>query len=193
MGKIITYIFILFISALFCTDLSGFDAYPAAYLNIPDSIKSIAEEHRFVFYSTGHYGSSWSLVYVDGEKISFLRGRDMGRAIEITEPFENELLAANRSLFSWAIDTMPGQAARLSSVTTPLGIAGSYTVLMVGDPSRGTIFKTENNTSFGGNNQKDFNNKYQRVLFLMNLLSVPELKKYIPESVVYNDITLPRR
>ena len=135
MKKLLLYVSIVlsgvFLSSL---DLSGFDAYPATYLNIPDSIKSIAEEHRFVFYSTGHYGSTWSLVYVDGEKISFLRGRDMGRAIEIKEPFESELLAANRSMFNWAIDTMPGQAARLSSVTTPLGIAGSYRVLMVGDP-----------------------------------------------------------
>lgn len=191
MNKLLSVICLFFFGTVLSTIVPNETTiWPAVCSSLPDSVKSMVASQRFIFYSTGHYGHTWSIVYKDGEELAFINGRDYGRPIKSPGTFEKELLKSNLSVFLWGIDTMPEQSISLSSVSTPLGIAGAYSALLVMEPHCGIVFLSENKTAYGGEGQNDFNNKYRRVLFLMNILAMPEIIDYIPDSLLckYNKL-----
>lgn len=180
MGKILFFIFIILLSP---TVLGRGNITSNAFLSmIPDSVKNLVGEHAYIFYSAGHHSHVWSLVFKDDNDYYLIRGRNNELISNCSESLENEPIENSFTVLSWAIDSMPEQSPRMSSVCTPSSIAGMYSVLLVIDSKGELMFEAENNTVFGGDSQPDFNYKYQKVLLLMKVLAYPGLLEYIPDS-----------
>ena len=158
---------------------------------LPDSIYSSIEGSRILFYTIGHHGYSWSLITMKDSAFLGYRGKELMTHTEM-EPIDfaqldsTAFFSANRNLFLWGLDTIAVESRKMKPVERKLYFI-SYKSLSVMEPGQEPedLFDASNIDFFSGQDSVAFNQKYHRLSFIMRWLADPDLRPYIPESLIY--------
>ncbi len=162
------------------------------YEDMPDSVSKMLEGRPLLYFSIGHYGYRWSILTKEGKNFRTLSGRVsyIGEKY-ITEPVESirfdtaELFDANRALILWGLDTLPMEVRRMRSIERGReNYITIYDKFLVFDSRGRRLFDSNGALAFSGPDSLEFNSKYHRLCFMMQWLSTPELRKYVPESAI---------
>lgn len=181
----ISFIFVIFLSALFCTAQSMIGG--KVIEKEQSWIKSIVNEHdrsinsnNYIFYCTGHHGNIWSLISLDSSKICLYNGTTR-KHIEYSDSCSFDTLSFikdNIRTITWAFDTLTNVAEFLTPLKrdtyNPI-----YNELYIIRDSR-IIFSHNSAVYYIGMDSASFNYKIQRLTYLMYWLASSSIRYYLP-------------
>ena len=158
---------------------------------LPDSLCILLKNRPIIFYSSGHYGYSWSLIARNDSTYQVYSGRvDYSGDCFLNEisgsaHFDTTILFIhNEAILSWGFDSISVEVANMRKVDrTPF--VTIWTDLSVFDSNGENIFSSDNAISFAGSDSVAFNKKYQKLSLIMRWISDPRIREYIPDSVIY--------
>ncbi len=153
---------------------------------LPDSIKEEIADKKFVIFSYGHHGVVWSLIYQNCDSYQILSGTT--RQIK---PNRNEkidtgvIIKRNKALLEWALDTLPILSEKMEPQYRD-AYSPFYSCLDIYKPDKGVVFESNAAIGFSGPDSIDFNKKFDKMCYLMRWLSSSDIRKYLPDTPIYN-------
>lgn len=158
---------------------------------LPDSVYSLLKNRPIILYAYGHYGYSWSLITrIDNHLQAFSGNLSYGGNRYLTEPTEfNQFdsvsfFSANASLLSWGFDTIPVMGAKMTPIKRANYIT-LYKALYVINSKGDLVFNSNDAVAFSGPDSIGFNERFNRLCLIMRWLSEPNIRQYIPDSLIY--------
>lgn len=159
--------------------------------SLPDSVYSLVRGNPVIFYSYGHYGYSWSIIAKMDSGYQAFSGRvGYGGDYHFNEPAENNqidttlLFSKNQNLFSWGLDTISSSINIMRKISSEHHVT-YYTYLYVVNSAGLNIFSSDNAVAYSGPDSLSFNKKFHKLCLIMRWLSDSNIRKYIPDSVIY--------
>jgi hypothetical protein len=147
---------------------------------LPDSIKEIVSNKRFIIYEYGHNGTKWCLIYEEADsysiKIGTTRKEPSNLALKIDTA---NLMDQYKNLICWGMDTLP-YATKEMVRKYPKQWSGFYRTLSVFDQQLNCIFNSNNAIGFEGFDNMAINDNFLRLSYLMLWLSTPENRSLLP-------------
>lgn len=144
-----------------------------------------------IFYSTGHYGYSWSLIAMIDSSYHIYSGRvsytgdPNHNDIPESTPFDTtKLLINNNTIISWGFDSIYSQAINMKKVYRKQYVTFG-TDLSVFNSFGENTFNSDNAISFAGDDSLTFNEKFHKLCLIMWWLSDSKIREHIPDSVIY--------
>ena len=139
----------------------------------------------FLYYSTGHHGVVWSLVYREAGSYRMRIGTTRGNNQVMNAEFDTvAFLNANGTLLAWGLDTLPVIAKKMTpqyrTVYWPI-----YESLYSLNAKTGDEFFSDNAIGYSGPDSVAFNEKFTKLNMLMYWLAAPEVRQVIPESMIF--------
>ena len=152
---------------------------------IRDSLKVEMVGKDFLYYSTGHHGVVWSLVYREAGSYRMRIGTTRGNNQVMNAEFDTvAFLNANGTLLAWGLDTLPVIAKKMTpqyrTVYWPI-----YESLYSLNAKTGDEFFSDNAIGYSGPDSVAFNEKFTKLNMLMYWLAAPEVRQVIPESMIF--------
>lgn len=146
---------------------------------IPNCILDRLKNKRYLYYSIGHHGYNWAVVFPDSVGLSFFRGSTQSIIEENYEEMDtSRFFLINQDIFKWAFDSLYREARDLSPIDDNK-YSPVYTHLKSYDKDHNELFSLDNAGYFSGNNSVYFNKRIAKLKMLMLWLSSPEMRKYI--------------
>lgn len=163
------------------------------YRTLPDSLISLTEKYPMVFYSRGHYGQSWMLLTkvnnhfrVYSGSIDYAGNRNLTEAISLSQFDSCAFFCANKSLLSWTFDTFVTKSLKMIPIKNKPYMT-IYKTISVINPYSDVEFTTDCSVTFSGPDSLEFNNKFHKLCLIMQWLSEPRIRQYIPDSVIFQE------
>ncbi|MDE7153573.1 MAG: hypothetical protein K2O00_03900 [Muribaculaceae bacterium] len=159
--------------------------------SLPDSLYTKLKNRPIIFYSSGHYGYSWSLIArIDSTyqiycgRVSYTGDQNNNETSE-SIPFDTtKLIIHNNAILSWGFDSISVEATNMEKVYRSNYIT-LCTDLYVFNSNGVNIFNSGDAISFAGRDSIGFNEKFQKLCLIMMWLSDSRIRKYIPDSAIY--------
>lgn len=153
---------------------------------LPDSIKNIIEDKKFLLYDYGHHGTKWCLIYENRKSYNILIGTTRSEPPFIYIPIDTvKLLEKYQHLICWGLDSLPNIAKGMTKQYS-IGWSTFYSSLRVYNKSYICIFNSNNAIGFEGVNSKKINLQFNQLCYLMRWLSAPELRNALPNIYEFN-------
>lgn len=147
---------------------------------LPDSIKEIIHNRKFIMYDYGHHGKKWCLIYEEGDSYNFKIGTTRNERLDSASPIDTaRLMAVHRDLICWGIDTLPYITENMDR-QYPEQWSTFYTSLSVFNQQSDMIFSANNVVGFEGPDNMAINADYRGLCYLMYWLSDPEIRTKLP-------------
>jgi hypothetical protein len=146
---------------------------------LPDSIKEIVSNKRFIIYYYGHYGTTWSLIYEEADSYNIKTGTTRNKPLNLGPKIDTEnLMDSSKDLICWGMDTLPYITKDMAREYPQL--LGFYHSLSVFDQKSNCIFNSNNSIGFEGCDNMALNDNFLRLSYLMYWLSAPEIRSMLP-------------
>lgn len=147
---------------------------------LPDSIKKIVANRKFIMYDYGHHGKKWCVIYEDGDSYNFDIGSTRNERLNLDSQIDTaKIMADYRDLICWGMDTMP-DATKNMARKYPEQWASFYKSLSVFDKQSDCIFEANNVVDFEGTDNRPINANFHKLSYLMYWLSAPEIRHLLP-------------
>lgn len=169
------------------TNMSADDIKNANYDNLcnsleflPDSIKEIVSDKKFLIYDYGHHGKKWCLIYEKEDSYDIKIGTTRNEphsSVSIIDTMK--LMDSHRDLICWGLDTLPNITKNMAR-QFPKQWSGFYTSLSVFNQQSNCIFNSNNAIGFEGCNNTAINYNFSSLCYLMYWLSAPEIRSSLP-------------
>jgi len=158
---------------------------------LPHQIDTMIQNKSMIFYTVGHHGYNWSLIVRDGTNFCAYNGRvTAAEKIVYEQTNDNRFdsiafFNANNAIFSWGIDSLPIQSVKMKRIR-PSGWISIWESLAIINELGETIsdFNYNNAIRFSGPDSIVFNDKFNRLALLMYWLASPEVRKFLPDSII---------
>lgn len=152
---------------------------------VRDSLKVEMVGKDFLYYSTGHHGVVWSLIYREAGSYRMRIGTTREYNQVMNAEFDTvAFLNANGKLLAWGLDTLPVIAKKMKpqhrTVYWPI-----YESLYSLNAKTGDEFFSDNAIGYSGPDSVAFNEKFTKLNMLMYWLAAPEVRQVIPESIIF--------
>lgn len=152
---------------------------------VRDSLKVEMAGKYFLYYSTGHHGVVWSLIYREAGSYRMRIGTTRGNNQVMNAEFDTvAFLNANGTLLAWGLDTLPVIAKKMTpqhrTVYWPI-----YESLYGLNAKTGDEFFSDNAIGYYGPDSVAFNEKFTKLNMLMYWLAAPEVRQVISESIIF--------
>lgn len=185
MKKLILLFFIL-LESVFANSFqtAAIENQPATQ-TVRDSLKVEMVGKDFLYYSTGHHGVVWSLVYREAGSYRMRIGTTRGNNQVMNAEFDTvAFLNANGKLLAWGLDTLPVIAKKMTpqhrTVYWPI-----YESLYGLNAKTGDEFFSDNAIGYSGPDSVAFNEKFTKLNMLMYWLAAPDVRQVLPESMIF--------
>lgn len=153
---------------------------PVSLGYLPDSIKTIISDKKFIIYHYGHHGIKWCLIYEDRDSYVITIGTTRQENIDMNSGIDTlKLLNSYRDLICWGIDTLP-ETTRAMVPIYQKEWSPFYSSLSVYNTPSVCLFNSDNAIGFEGTDEIDVNNNFKDLCYLMWWLSDPNIRKYLP-------------
>ena len=185
MKKLILLFFILLESVFAFSFHSATIENQSVPQTVRDSLKVEMVGKDFLYYSTGHHGVVWSLIYREAGSYRMRIGTTRGNNQVMNVEFDTvAFLNANGKLLAWGLDTLPVIAKKMTpqhrTVYWPI-----YESLYSLNAKTGDEFFSDNAIGYSGPDSVAFNEKFTKLNMLMYWLAAPEVRQVIPESIIF--------
>lgn len=153
--------------------------------NIRDSIKMEMSGKDFMYYSIGHHGVVWSLIYREAGSYRMRIGAAQESNVVLNAEFDTAaFFKTNAKLLAWGLDTLPviakGMTPQYRKEYWPI-----YESLYSLNMKTGDEFVSDNAIGFSGPDSLVFNEKFTKLNLLMYWLAAPEVRQVIPKSIIF--------
>ena len=147
---------------------------------LPDSIKEIVSNRKFIIYDYGHHGKKWSLIYEEADSYNIKIGTTRNETPNLISKVDTtSLLDAYRNLICWGMDTLPYITKDMGR-KYPKQWSGFYSSLSVFNNHSDCIFNSSNAIGFEDCDDMAINENFTRLCYLMYWLSAPEIRSLLP-------------
>lgn len=153
---------------------------PVSLGYLPDSIRAVIADKKFLIYHYGHHGIKWCLIYEDRDSYVITIGTTRQENIDRKSGIDTlKLLNSYRDLICWGIDTL-SETARAMVPIYQKEWSPFYSSLSVYNTPSVCLFNSDNAIGFEGTDEIDVNNNFKDLCYLMWWLSDPNIRKYLP-------------
>lgn len=157
---------------------------------LPDSLHTLLKGRPMIYYSYGHYGYTWSIIAKTDSTYRIYSGDVdyMGNLhfhkISETDSFDTtKLIIHSNALLSWGFDSISSEAIKMKRVSGPY--YPIYYDLSIFNSDGVNVFDSPQNVTFSGEDSINFNKKFDKLCTIMWWVSNSEIRKYIPDSIIY--------
>lgn len=153
---------------------------PFSFEFLPDSIKEIVSNRKFIIYDYGHHGKKWILIYEDGYSYNIKIGTTRNESPNLASKIDTaNLVDSYRNLICWGLDTLPNITKDMDRLY-PKQWSGFYRSLSVFNRQSNCIFNSNNAIGFEGSDSIQINEKFLTLCYLMYWISAPEIRLLLP-------------
>lgn len=153
---------------------------PFSFEFLPDSIKEIVSNRKFIIYDYGHHGKKWSLIYEEGDSYDIKIGTTRNEPHSPVSIMDTmKLMDSYRDLICWGLDTLPNITMDMDRLY-PKQWSGFFRSLSVFNQQSNCIFYSNNAIGFEGRDSASINEKFLTLCYLMYWLSAPEIRSLLP-------------
>ncbi len=147
---------------------------------LPDSIKEIVSNRKFIIYDYGHHGKNWCLIYEEGDSYNLKTGTTRNEPHSFGSMIDTmKLMDSYRDLICWGMDTLPNITKDMD-LLYPKQWSGFYRSLSVFNQQSNCIFNSNNAIGFEGRDNIPINENFSTLCYLMYWLSAPEIRSLLP-------------
>lgn len=158
---------------------------------LPDSVYSFVKNKSFLLYTYGHYGCSWSILIREDSNIKaysgrvdysgnvYFAGQDKNNRFDSIAFFEE-----NKSLIFWGLDTLRYDALKMLPVNDKAYTSIRETLYVINSDGE-ILFQPVDGVAFSESDDVDLNYKYNKLCLIMKWLAEPEIRKYLPDTLVF--------
>lgn len=148
---------------------------------LPDSVKELVSNRKYMIYDYGHHGSRWCLIYEEGGSFIFKIGSTRNERPNLVSQIDTDsLMDSYRTLICWGLDTLPYITMDMDRQYFKQW-ATFYRSLSVFNQQSSCIFNSNNAIGFEDCDNTPINEKFSRLCYLMFWLSAPEIRHSLPE------------
>lgn len=172
MKYLASFVFLIVSFIVWCSQLDNqrFDVIS----NLDDSINSIIEGKKFLYYTKGHHGHIWSLVVSERDHYVIVSGNTRNHDCRI------DTLSLNAPVLKWGLDTMSLYCHRMKPVEN-ISYWPFYERLVLFSSKKEIIFDCMQTNSFSGTDSLTFNKKLNELKYFMYWIACPtEVQEKLP-------------
>lgn len=158
--------------------------------SLPDSVYSLLKGKSVIFYSSGHYGYSWSLIakmdsgyHAFSGRVSYGGEHHFNKPTEYNQFDTAHLFSQNQALFSWGLDTIASKVKSMKKISREPYVT-FYTNLSIINSDGVNVFNSDDAVAYSGPDSLCFNKKYHKLCLIMWWLSDANIRQHIPDSIL---------
>lgn len=165
--------FFLIISLIVCGSQLKYHKFNAI-CNLGDSIADMSEGKEFLYYTTGHHGHIWALVFSQNGHYIVVSGNTRNNDCRI------DTISINESRLKWGFDTMAFYCHKMKPVENS-SYWPFHERLILFSSQNEIFFDSSDTNTYSGVDSVIFNKKLKELKYLMYwFASSIEIRKKLP-------------
>ncbi len=155
-----------------------------------DSVKPDIENKPFIFFTAGHHGYNWAILVKSTDTFMVYSGSVPSNRGSLTSKDQSgfdslRFFSSNKACINWALDTLLKKALRMTPIINH-DYNPMYSSLSIYNSEGERLYhKSSDIIGYTGANSTEFNEKLQKLWFIMFWLSAPAIRQNLSDSIIF--------